>query len=56
MKPLTFSLLAVTAILAAIFLTVWLAEHFTAIALPLTLIALPFAIVHEVKTEKEWRN
>ena len=31
MKPLTFSLLAVAAILAAIILTVWLAEHFTAI-------------------------
>lgn len=56
MKPLTLSLLAVNAILAAIFLTVWLAEHLTAIALPLTLIALPFVIIHEVKTEKEWRN
>ena len=56
MKPLVLSLLAVTVILAAMFLAVWLAEHLTAIALPLTLIAAPFAIVHQIKTEKEWRN
>ena len=56
MKPLALSLLAVLGILAVMFLTVWLAEHFTAIALPLTLIALPFIIVYDIKTEKEWRN
>lgn len=56
MKPLTLSLLAVTAILATILLTVWLAEHLTALTLPLALIALPLALVHEFKTEKEGRN
>lgn len=53
MKPFTLSLLAVTTILAAILLTVWLAEHFTAITLPFALIALPLTLAHEFKTEKE---
>lgn len=56
MKPLALSLLAVLGILAAMFLTVWLAEHLTAITLPLTLIAAPFAFAHEIKTERTWRN